>query len=337
MHFFEVTKCDLNKGPTNPAMLAQHFEISDADLKPGDGNEMTMETDNETASSDGADEVFELRGHPVMLAAAVAEIFQVQTREIVQNIKENNKLEPPMFPERYAFEITEAEREVLRSAGLISKPGQGGSRALPWVVTRKGAIRLATIMKSPRAMQAADIFVDVFDEVLVQIRAGQAQITLPDPSRLLPATADEAATSQFRTRISAAVNKLLDTVVDSERHTTVADEMRETAAEAINHIKEWLRGKKITNEKIEAETLLIIEQARDMYERRQADLADKKLDRDRKALENVKLRIGVVQELLQLQSKLEPNAVVDMVGAFAKPVLPLPKPAKAKKRVRDGD
>ena len=186
-------------------------------------------------------------------------------------------------------------------------------------------------------MQAADIFVDVFDEVLVQIRAGQAQITLPDPSRLLPATADEAATSQFRTRISAAVNKLLDTVVDSERHTTVADEMRETAAEAINHIKEWLRGKKITNEKIEAETLLIIEQARDMYERRQADLADKKLDRDRKALENVKLRIGVVQELLQLQSKLEPSAVVDMVGAFAKPVLPLPKPAKAKKRVRDGD
>ena len=93
-------------------------------------------------------------------------------------------------------------------------------------MTRKGTIRLAAIMKSPRAMQAADIFVDVFDEVLVQIRAGHAQFILPDPARLLPAPADEAVTSQFRTRISAAVNKFLDTVVDSERHTTFEGRLR---------------------------------------------------------------------------------------------------------------
>lgn len=35
--------------------------------------------------------VFELRGYFVMFAASVAEVFNVETREIVQNIKRNNK------------------------------------------------------------------------------------------------------------------------------------------------------------------------------------------------------------------------------------------------------
>jgi hypothetical protein len=83
--------------------------------------------------------VFGLRGYHVMLATKVAEVFEVETRQIVQNIKKNNKKDPPLFPERYAFEITKQEQEHLRSLGVIPKPGRGGSRALPWVVTRKGA------------------------------------------------------------------------------------------------------------------------------------------------------------------------------------------------------
>ena len=59
---------------------------------------MTTEIDNEAASPDGEAGVFQLRGHPVMLAAAVAAIFQVQTREIVQIIKENTSLSHPCFP-----------------------------------------------------------------------------------------------------------------------------------------------------------------------------------------------------------------------------------------------
>ncbi len=108
-----------------------------------------------------------------MLAADVAEIFNVETREIVQNIKRNNEGFRPIFPERYAFQINKQELAHLRSLGVISKPGRGGARALPWVVTRKGAIRLATIMKVPTAMDAADVFVDVFDEVLGQVFQGE--------------------------------------------------------------------------------------------------------------------------------------------------------------------
>jgi hypothetical protein len=123
----------------------------------------------------GSPRVFELRGYLVMQAADVANIFNVETRIIVQNIKRNNVGDCPLFPERYAFQISIPELDHLRSLRVISKPGRGGTRALPWVVTRKGAIRLATIMKVPTALEAADVFVDVFDEILAQVFQGKGK------------------------------------------------------------------------------------------------------------------------------------------------------------------
>jgi len=262
--------------------------------------------------------VFELRGYHVMFAAKVAEVFEVGTRQIVQNIKKNNKKNPPLFPERYAFEITKQEQERLRSLGVIPKPGRGGSRALPWVVTRKGAIRLATIMDAPKAVEAADVFVDVFDEVIFQLYRGQDVIEISNPSRLAPDTKDVERIRKLRGKIAKSVDNLLNTVVDSEQKTTVQDELGEVAKGAVSHVKEWLRSRHVTNEKIEAETLLIIEQARDMYERRQAELANAALDRERKVLENVEKKIGIVEKLLKMYDRLEPNAVVGLVGGYMK-------------------
>jgi hypothetical protein len=89
-------------------------------------------------------------------------------------------------------------------------------------------------------------------------------------------------------------------------------------------VREWLRGKKVSNEKVEAETLLIVEQARDLYERRQADLADRRLDRERKALENFRLKISILKEAFEALSRLAPNAVIEMVEGFAQSAAALP-------------
>jgi hypothetical protein len=262
--------------------------------------------------------VFGLRGYHVMLAKKVAEVFEVETRQIVQNIKKNNKKDPPLFPERYAFEITKQEQEHLRSLGVIPKPGRGGSRALPWVVTRKGAIRLATIMDVPKAVEAADVFVDVFDEVLVQLYSGRNAIEISNPSRLTPDAEDVKQIHKLRRKIAKSVNDLLNTVVDSEQKTTVQDELDEVAKGAVSHVKEWLRSRHVANEKIEAETLLILEKARDMYERRQSELANAALDRERKVLENFEKKIGIVEKLLKMYDQLEPNAVVGLFGGYMK-------------------
>jgi hypothetical protein len=189
-----------------------------------------------------------------MLAANVAEVFNVETREIVQNIKRNNEGHRPLFPEHYAFKVDKPELAQLRSLGVISKPGRGGTRALPWVLTRKGAIRLATIMKVPTAMDAADVFVDVFDEVLAQVFSGQKMIQVSNPSRLVPDEEQQKHVRRLRIKIAKAIDDLLNTVVNTRQNTTVRDELGNVAQEAVNHIKEWLRSKKVGNEKIEAET-----------------------------------------------------------------------------------
>lgn len=288
--------------PTDPP----NFEISSTDLK--------LSTVAQSSSA------FLLRSELVMLASDVALIFQVETREIVQNIKTN----PKFFPERYAFELTQNEVETLRSVGLIPKPGRGGSRALPWAVTRKGVMRLATIMKTERAIEATDIFIDVFDEVLRQMQSGKEQLTIANPSRLIVDKRTLNVIDQMRQQLVDAVSSLLNTVVDAKAKTTVAEELQEISGEAVNHLKAWLKGKSLANDKIEAETLLIIEQAQDMYERRKADMEEKALDRERKTLENLQIRIKTVKEVMELYRELEPSALVVLTRSFASPMLTLP-------------
>ena len=274
--------------------------------------------DLQPIAQEGDASVFELRGYLVMFAADVAEIFNVETREIVQNIKRNNEGIRPLFPERYAFQINKQELAHLRSLGVISKPGRGGNRALPWVVTRKGAIRLATIMKVPTAMDAADVFVDVFDEVLGQVFQGEKMIKVSNPSRISPDEEQLIQARKVRSKIASAIGSLLNTVVNTDQNTTVKDELGDVAKEAIDYVKEWLRNKKVGNEKIEAETYLLLEKARDIYERRQSELASAALDRERKVLENLEKRIDIVERLMKMHKQLEPNAVVNMVGQYIK-------------------
>ena len=282
------------------------FEIIWSDVKVGDRLAVIVAKNT----------VFDLRGQLVMLAARVAEIFEVETRLIVQNVKNN----PDKFTERYAFELTLGEVESLTSSGMIAKPGRGGSRALPWVVTQKGAIRLATIMNAPKAIEAADIFVDVFTEVLTQVRAGKSTVRVTNPSRIAPDEDDQKEARKIRKKIVAVVNDILDTVVDTGRQTTVKDELGEIAVGIKSHYTAWLKSRQISNEKIEAETQLLLQQIDDLYERRHSDLRGAALDRERKALENIKEKILITKELMALHRALEPNAVVDFVSSFATPL-----------------
>jgi len=105
-------------------------------------------------------------------------------------------------------------------------------------------------------------------------------------------------------------------VVDPKQKTTVRDELNEVAQGAVSHIKEWLHSRRVNNEKIEAETYLILERVRDMYERRQSELASAALDLERKALENFEKKIEIVEKLLKMYDRLEPNALVKLVGQY---------------------
>lgn len=274
----------------------------------------------DTPLDEPAPTVITLRGYRVITAQRCAEAFGVEVREITQNIVRNSE----KFPERYAFQLTPDERDRLRSLGVIERR-RGGGGALPWVLTQKGAIRLAMLMKSPKAMEAADLIVDVFAAVLDQAQAGRATAPIPSAHRLGadPAAQDQAR--RLRARLMDAITDLLDTVIDRRARTTVRDAIDDTATAAAGHLRAWLQRGQIGNEKIAAETLLILEQVQDLRERRAADLDAAALAREAKGLDNLERKIGIVRGLIDTLDRVEPNAVIGLIGGMAA----LPKPAEA--------
>jgi hypothetical protein len=70
-----------------------------------------------------------LRGHKVLLDEELAALYGVTTGALVQAVKRNIGRFPPDF----MFQLTTAERNVLRSQPVISTPSRGGRRYMPYV------------------------------------------------------------------------------------------------------------------------------------------------------------------------------------------------------------
>src|ERR1039458_3925195 len=88
------------------------------------------------------------RERRVILDSDLAGVYGVQTRALVQAVKRN----ADRFPKDFLFQLTPAEAAALRSQIVISKPGRGGRRYLPFVFTEHGALMAATVLNSPRAV-----------------------------------------------------------------------------------------------------------------------------------------------------------------------------------------
>ena len=268
----------------------------------------------------GADEAFppdgaaivNLRGLDVVLAARVAAAVGVETRAVNQAVRRNSS----KFLQIHAFQCTEEERAALTSQGVISKPGRGGSRALPWVFTIHGLARLATVLDTPAALDATDRMIDLFLDVRRQLAQGITQVTVAQPSRLLPDPAELGGLHALRRKLFAALDKLLDTVVDPATQSTVRDEIGDVSAHAVAHLKEYLKTKGLENEKLHADVALILEKAREVRERTAADIRKMDAETEAQVLKNIEARIGLVDRLLKMANDLEPNALVALLGEF---------------------
>jgi hypothetical protein len=73
--------------------------------------------------------IFVVRGRQVMLDEDLADLYGVETRVLVQQVKRNAK----RFPADFMFQLTEAEAGALRSQIVISNDGRGGRRYASYV------------------------------------------------------------------------------------------------------------------------------------------------------------------------------------------------------------
>ena len=103
-----------------------------------------------------------LRGQRVILDAQLAALYGVTTARLNQQVRRNRRRFPPDF----LFELTRAEHQALMLQNASSKNGRGGRRKLPFAFTEHGAIMVATILNSPRAVEMSVYVVRAF----VQLR-----------------------------------------------------------------------------------------------------------------------------------------------------------------------
>ena len=97
------------------------------------------------------EKIYLVRGEKVMLDSDLAEIYDVETRVLNQALRRNLE----RFPDDFMFQLTDDEAKSLRSQTVISKKGRGGRRYNPYVFTEHGAVMLASILKSPMAIEAS--------------------------------------------------------------------------------------------------------------------------------------------------------------------------------------
>jgi len=103
--------------------------------------------------------VIELRGQSILLDDDVAKIYGVETKRVNEAVKNN----PDKFPNDYLFEISEREFVDLRSKFSTTKFAK--TRSLPKAFTEKGLYMLATILKSPKAVQATLAIIETFYKI----------------------------------------------------------------------------------------------------------------------------------------------------------------------------
>lgn len=91
--------------------------------------------------------IYLIRDHKVMLDDDLAELYQVETRRLNEQVKRNID----RFPLDFMFQLTEEEWENLMSQNATSS--WGGRRKLPYAFTEHGVLMLSSVLSSDRAVQ----------------------------------------------------------------------------------------------------------------------------------------------------------------------------------------
>jgi hypothetical protein len=83
--------------------------------------------------------IYLIREHKVMLDVDLAELYQVETRRLNEQVKRNIA----RFPEDFMFQLTENEWKDLKSQNATSS--WGGRRKEPYAFTEHGVLMLSSV------------------------------------------------------------------------------------------------------------------------------------------------------------------------------------------------
>ena len=93
--------------------------------------------------------IYTIRGVKVMLDRDLADLYQVPTRRLNEQVKRNIS----RFPEDFMFQLSQEELENWRSQIAISNSDKMGLRRPPYAFTELGVSMLSSVLKSEIAIE----------------------------------------------------------------------------------------------------------------------------------------------------------------------------------------
>lgn len=103
--------------------------------------------------------IYVIRGEKVMLDKDLAELYNVQTKRLNEQVKRNSK----RFPKDFMFALSEKEFQHLKSQFATSS--WGGTRKPPFAFTEQGVAMLSSILNSDVAIEVNIRIIRVFTKM----------------------------------------------------------------------------------------------------------------------------------------------------------------------------
>ncbi|OGT34936.1 MAG: DNA-binding protein [Gammaproteobacteria bacterium RIFCSPHIGHO2_12_FULL_37_14] len=123
------------------------------------------------------EKIITIRNQKVIVDTDVAQLYGVETKRVNEAVKNN----PEKFPNGYLFELNKQEKDELVENFDRFKKLKHSSVPLK-VFTEKGLYMLATILKSPEALETTLAIIDTFAKVRELGRAVNQIQSLPENS-----------------------------------------------------------------------------------------------------------------------------------------------------------
>ncbi len=100
--------------------------------------------------------IYFIRGQKVMIDTDLAELYDVPTKRLNEQLTRNLD----RFPEDFAFRLNQDEYDNLKSQ--IATSSWGGKRKLPYVFTELGIAMLSSVLNSKKAIQVNIAIMRIF-------------------------------------------------------------------------------------------------------------------------------------------------------------------------------
>lgn len=255
--------------------------------------------------------VFVARGYVVIMDEDLARLFGTTTKALNQQIKRNLE----RFEERFVFQLTPEEWSQLKSQSVTASAKHGGRRTPPWVFTEHGIPMAATVVHSPRAVEATKLIIDVFVDARHQMLSGASGTKLMSAQKQ---RGDERR--KVQDLIVQMASTLINAQINQRDGTSVRQEVELLTTSVLDNVKAQLASKVIQNEETIAEIHRKLAEAEKLRaEARKTDAEARKTDAEAKSvdLKNMRELLDMLKSIEKTLDQEDVTPVLEAMSAVA--------------------